>query len=139
MNTTQWLLLAVICLPVIEIYLLIQMISGLGLLLTLSLLIGAAALGGYLLRNQGWQTWMKVNDALQRGELPAEALLNGSLIALGGGLLLFPGFMSDLIALICLLPFTRKWLMGYLIRSGRFKPFTPGQPGYLEGEFKRDE
>jgi UPF0716 protein FxsA len=139
MNTTQWLLLAVICLPVIEIYFLIQMISGLGLLLTLSLLIGAAALGGYLLRNQGWQTWMKVNDALQRGELPAEALLNGSLIALGGGLLLFPGFMSDLMALICLLPFTRKWLMGYLIRSGSFKPFTPGQPGYLEGEFKRDE
>ncbi len=145
MNTTQWLLLAVVSLPVIEIYLLIQMISGLGFILTLSLLIGAALLGSYLLRNQGWHNWVRMNEALQRGELPAEELLNGSLIAVGGGLLLLPGFMSDILALICLLPYTRRWLMGYLLESQALASFNKAggvrknRQQYIEGEFKRDE
>ncbi|MBM3202498.1 FxsA family protein [Candidatus Woesearchaeota archaeon] len=145
MNTTQGLLLAVVSLPVIEIYLLIQMISSFGFILTLSLLIGAACLGTWLLRNQGWRTWQKMNEALQRGEVPAEELVNGSLIAMGAGLLLLPGFMSDLIALICLLPYTRRWLAGHLLESNAFESFrragdTPKNPQqYIDGEFSRDE
>lgn len=145
MNTTQWLLLVIISLPVIEIYLLIKMISSLGLVMTLILLIGAALMGSYLLRNQGWQTWIKVNEALQRGELPTEELLNGSLIALGAGLLLFPGFMSDIIAMICLIPFTRTLLIKNVVKNFRFQTFsqnenqTSNHPSIIDGEYKRND
>lgn len=149
MNTTHlnlsWLLLVLLSLPVVEIFLLIQMVSGFGFLITLGLLLGSALLGGYLLRNQGWMTWMRVNEALQKGEVPTEELLNGSMIALGGGLLLFPGFLSDIIALFCLVPITRKILVRFIIKNGAINTNINGQTeirkqqGIIEGEFRRDE
>lgn len=84
MNIGQWLLLALLSLPILEIYVLIKLIGSLGFLLTLVLLLGAAALGTFLLRIQGWTTWFRVQQALARGELPAREMIEGGLIAAGG-------------------------------------------------------
>jgi UPF0716 protein FxsA len=144
MNMMRWLLLALLTLPVLEIYLLIKLIGTLGIVTTLLLLISAALLGTYLLRTQGWTTWMRVQQSLARGELPAREMIEGSLIAAGGVLLLIPGFLSDILALLCLIPVTRKMMAERFLQGGfvwiqRKHPTDTPAPRTIEGEFKRDE
>jgi UPF0716 protein FxsA len=142
MNIGQWLLLALLSLPILEIYLLVKLIGSLGFFPTLFLLLGAAALGTFLLRIQGWTTWFRVQQALARGELPAREMIEGGLIAAGGLLLLIPGFISDLAALLCLLPAPRKRIARRILESGASHP--PEQAARetrhtIEGEFKRED
>lgn len=143
MNMKQWWVLAVLSLPVIEIFVLIQMVSHLGFIITLGLLLGAAVLGGYLLQYQGITTWLRFNAAVCAGELLTDELLNGCFIAIGGGLLLLPGFLSDLLALLCLLPYTRKWLVQQfrnhsVIAMNQTGPQQRTPQGVIEGEYKRE-
>ena len=141
----QWLLLALLSLPVFEIYLLIKLIGTLGIFTTLLLFISAALLGTYLLRAQGWSTWMRVQQALAQGELPAREMIEGCLIAVGGLLLLIPGFISDILALLCLIPATRKTLTERLLQNSFIwmRRKNSGEPPRtqhaIEGEFRRDE
>lgn len=142
MNIGQWLLLALLSLPILEIYVLIKLIGALGFLLTLILLLSAAALGTFLLRIQGWTTWFRVQQALARGELPAREMIEGGLIAAGGLLLLIPGFISDALALFCLLPVTRKRLAQRILESSVSHPpekTTREARHTIEGEFKRED
>jgi len=142
MNIGQWLLLALLSLPILEIYLLIKFIGTLGFFPTLLLLLAAGALGAFLLRVQGWTTWFRVQQALARGELPARELIEGGLIAAGGVLLLIPGFISDLLALLCLLPATRKQLAQRILESRVLRPVetaTRETRRTIEGEFRRDD
>ncbi len=143
MNIAQGLLVALLALPILEIYLLIQIGGTIGFLPTLFLLFGAAALGTYLLQTQGWNTWMRLQQSLSRGELPATELVNGAVIVAGGALLLLPGFLSDVVGLLCLIPFTRRLIAAWLVKSrlGLNKGNQPpsDEPKVIEGEFKREE
>lgn len=142
MNIARWLLLALLSLPVLEIYLLIKLIGLLGFLLTLALLLSAAAFGMFLLRTQGFSTWMRVQQALARGELPAQDMIESGLVAVGGLLLLIPGFLSDLFALPCLIPATRRQLAAYLLKNHIIMPRRTGESeGQLtiDGEFRRED
>src|SRR5690606_14016642 len=78
------------------------------------LVIGSAVLGSVLLRVAGVATAWRARERLARGELPEQEMLEGLLIAVGGGLLLLPGFISDILGLLCLFPFTRRLLVGRL-------------------------
>ncbi|MGZ8219854.1 FxsA family protein [Methylomagnum sp.] len=143
MNMGRWLLLAVLSLPVVEIYLLIKLMGALGFFLTLTLLLGAAALGMFLLRTQGFSTMTRVQQAMARGEVPAREMIESGLVALGGLLLLIPGFLSDIFALFCLVPVTRQRLALRILRDYvGLRPAT-GEPSQdrltIEGEFKREE
>ena len=143
MNIAQGLLLALLALPILEIYLLIHIGGMIGFLPTLFLLFGAAGLGTYLLQTQGWNTWMKVQQSLARGDLPATELVNGAVIVAGGALLLLPGFLSDIVGLFCLIPFTRRliaaWLVNNRLGIRRGNPPDPNEPKVIEGEFKRED
>jgi len=143
MNIAQGLLLALLTLPILEIYLLIQIGGMIGFLPTLILLFGAAGLGTYLLRTQGLNTWMRVQQSLARGELPADELINGAVIVAGGVLLLLPGFFSDLIGLLCLIPFTRRMIAALLVKNrlGFIQANTPkpNETKIIDGEFKRED
>lgn len=141
MNIAQGVLLALLALPVLEIYLLIQMGGLIGFLPTLFLLFGAAALGTYLLQTQGWSTWNRLQQSLARGELPADDLVNGAVIVAGGALLLLPGFLSDVAGLLCLIPFTRRLIAAWLVRSSliRRSGQEPEATRVIEGEFKRED
>ncbi len=143
MNIAQGLLLALLALPILEIYLLIQIGGMIGFLPTLFLLFGAAGLGTYLLQTQGWNTWMKVQQSLARGELPATELVNGAVIVAGGALLLLPGFLSDIVGLFCLIPFTRRliavWLVNNRLGIRQGNPPDSNEPKVIEGEFKRED
>ncbi len=142
MNIRQWLLAAVLALPLLELYLLIKLFGALGFVLTLALLLGAAGLGMSLLRAQGLSTWMRVQHALARGDMPAREMLESGLVALGGLLLVIPGFLSDLLALFCLIPASRKILATYLLENHLEMPPRPADSAAritIEGEFKREE
>jgi UPF0716 protein FxsA len=143
MNITQGFLLALLALPILEIYLLIQVGGVLGFLPTIFLFMAAASAGAYLLQTQSWSTWQKVQASLARGELPAVELIDGMLIIAGAVLLLLPGFLSDAMALPCLLPYTRRMIGGQLLKkrygfSSEDLRDTSG-PKVIEGEFKRED
>jgi len=141
MNIAQGVLLALLALPVLEIYLLIQMGGLIGFIPTLFLLFGAAALGTYLLQSQGWSTWNRLQQSLGRGELPADDLVNGAVIVAGGALLLLPGFLSDMVGILCLIPFTRRLIAAWLVRNrlGPVSGQTTEDARVIEGEFKRED
>lgn len=108
------LFLAFTIIPFIEIYLLIKIGSYLGAFNTVIIVILTAFFGALLARYQGFKTMLRVKESLERGEMPAEELMDALLILLAGIVLLTPGFLTDLAGLIILVPSTRlmfkRWL-----------------------------
>jgi UPF0716 protein FxsA len=104
-----WWVLALlfIVLPVVEIYLLIQVGQTIGAWWTVLLLIGAGFLGSYLMKREGGRAWRALQEALAEHRMPARELADGALILIGGTLLLTPGFLSDVVGFFCVLPVTR--------------------------------
>jgi len=96
--------------PLVELYVLIQVGQLLGIVPTLLLLLAMSLLGGYLLRREGAKTWRAFRAALQSGRVPAAEVADGALVLLGGALLLTPGFATDLFGLACVLPPSRALL-----------------------------
>ncbi len=101
---------ALVVVPILELYLIIQVGQALGVLPTLLLLVVMSLLGGYLLRREGTKTWRAFRQALQAGRVPAAEVADGALVLLGGALLLTPGFFTDAVGLACVLPPSRAVL-----------------------------
>jgi UPF0716 protein FxsA len=100
--------------PVVELLILIKIGSQIGVFNTVALVIVTALLGVMLVRLEGLRTLRQIQLSLSQGQIPAEELLDGVLIFVGGILLLTPGVLTDLFALVLLVPFTRmhfkRWL-----------------------------
>ncbi|MDH5394802.1 MAG: FxsA family protein [Gammaproteobacteria bacterium] len=116
----QILLVAFLAIPVIEIYLLIQVGSVIGAGWTIFIVIGTAILGASLLRQQGLETWSRLTQSIAQGQLPPTMLVEGILLLLSGAFLLTPGFFTDSIGFLFLIPLVRKALAGYLLSKGLF-------------------
>ena len=114
---TLVLVLVFIVLPVVELTVLIRVAGEVGVLETIALLVLVGVLGWWLLKQQGLGVLRRVQEAAARGEAPSRELADGGLIAFGGLLLLLPGFVSDALALLLLLPPTRAVIRGLLGRS----------------------
>lgn len=115
------LLLAFIIVPLVEIYVMIQVgkvIGGWATVLTLLLL---SLVGAYLTKTQGIRAWRSIQRDLARGVPPGDALLDGAVILVGGVLLLTPGFVTDLLGLLLLIPFFRvpikRWFKRILLAA----------------------
>ena len=106
----RYLLLLFIAMPIVEIGVLIRVGGWLGLLPTLLIVIFTAILGTWMLRQQSAATMMQAQDRLQAGQLPAQQIIEGLLLLVGGVLLLTPGFVTDGIGFACLLPWSRRWI-----------------------------
>jgi UPF0716 protein FxsA len=105
-----------IVVPIAELYVLIQIGSAIGILPTIALLILDSVLGAALMRSQGRAAWMRFNRALAEGRMPGREVMDGALVIFGGALLLTPGFLSDFLGLILLLPPTRAIVRTLLVR-----------------------
>ena len=120
------LVLAFIGVPILEFYVLIQVGQLIGVLPTIALLIADAVLGAALLRWQGRKTWAAFRAATEAGRLPTKEVADGALVIFGGALLLTPGFTTDLLGLLCVLPPTRAVLrriaLGVLVRRTGLSP-----------------
>lgn len=120
--------------PMLEMWLLIEVGQVIGAWQTIALVALTAVIGVSMLKRQGLQTLMRVQDRLNNGQIPAEELLEGIFLAVGGALLLTPGFVTDAVGFCCLLPYSRRWLARKLIKSGRFTSMQAG-PGVMGGGF----
>ena len=108
------LLFLLILVPLLELYILIKIGGYLGASQTIALVVFTALLGIVIVRLQGLRTLQKIRQSLSQGIVPAEEMVDGVLIFVGGILLIIPGVLTDLFALVLLIPYTRtifkRWL-----------------------------
>ncbi|WP_420550973.1 FxsA family protein [Litorivicinus lipolyticus] len=145
-------LLLFLVIPLVEVAILIQVGGLIGFWPTLGLVVLTAVIGAQLLKQQGRALLMAAQGRLERGELPLSELAQGLLVAVGGALLLTPGFATDAFGFACLLPGTRaamgnalkRWLEPRLVARAQFtaqsssaRPSSNGD--VLDGEFRRDD
>ena len=128
-----FLLLLLIVVPLAELYVIIQVAHLIGLVATLVLLLAVSIAGAWLLKREGTAAWRRVRDAVSRGEMPAIQVADGALVLLGGALLMTPGFISDAVGLLLLIPGVRVALRGgirrLLWRWGRNRMRVVGTAG----------
>jgi UPF0716 protein FxsA len=110
------LVILFIAVPIVELYVLLQVGSAIGVLPTIALLIADSVLGSMLMRSQGRAAWRRFNAALAEGRVPGREVVDGALIIFGGALLLTPGFFTDVFGLLFLLPPTRAVVRRLLLR-----------------------
>lgn len=101
------LVVTLIGLPILEVVLLVKVGELIGVLPTVGLLVVTAVLGAWLMKREGSKAWRALLDAFGTGRVPSRELSDGALVLAGGLLLTLPGFTTDLVGLLCLLPFTR--------------------------------
>ena len=105
--TTAALFVAFVVVPLVEIYVLIQVGQVIGAWWTILLLVLDSILGTWLIKREGGRAWQALSTALQTGRMPARELADGTLILVGGTLMLSPGFVTDAFGILLILPFTR--------------------------------
>ncbi|NOY62196.1 MAG: FxsA family protein [Gammaproteobacteria bacterium] len=144
MSPFQLLFALFIIVPVIEIYLLIEVGGLIGAIPTILLIILTAIAGAFLLRAQGLSTMHRLQETLRQGEVPAIEMVEGMMLLVGGALLLTPGFFTDTIGFICLIPPLRRWFIQsfvlHYVGNASTGPHPQGHhtPKTIEGEFKRE-
>ena len=135
------LLIALLVVPLAEIYVLIEVGSEVGAVAAVALVVLTAVVGAALMRAQGLATLLRARAAMARGETPALEMLEGAVILVAGALLLTPGFLTDAVGFACLVPSVRQRL---LLAAVRLRPAGPGRgPArgrrVIEGEYRRGE
>lgn len=132
-------LLLFIVMPIAEMAVLIKVGGAIGVLNTVGLVLLTAVIGAWLLKQQGLATLLRANQRLNSGELPAREVAEGLILAVGGALLLTPGFITDTIGFLCLIPGTRHWFAAQALK----RMVISGQRSHFEfragpGPFDRD-
>ena len=153
------LLLALLCVPVLEIFVIIRVAGSLGIGETILVLVVVSVVGAWMVRRSGLGVLAQIRSRLARGELPAKELVDGLLILIGGLLMLTPGFVTDAVGLLLLVPPARLVVRSLLVRRfgkklrvagwsagpGGFGGFAPGGgranrsgPGFGSGRGESD-
>ena len=131
MNTV---LLAVILIPSVEIYLFIKIGSQIGAFTTIFLVFFTAVVGVYYARYEGINTLRSGMTQIIKNQIPAHELISGAAIAFAAVLLIIPGFATDLIGFLLIIPITRKLILGRL--NKKFENKKTKKRDFIEGEFE---
>ena len=105
-----------IVLPLAELYVILQVGDAIGAVWTILLLAADSLLGALLLRSQGRSVWRRFNSALAEGKMPHREVMDGVLVIFGGAFLITPGFITDVIGLLLLVPPTRALIRSRVVR-----------------------
>jgi UPF0716 protein FxsA len=140
----MWLLALFVAIPLIEIALFIQIGGAIGLFPTLAVVILTAIAGTWLVRSQGAQALMQLRASFEELRDPSEPLAHGAMILFAGALLLTPGFFTDAVGLLLLIPNVRLWLFRYVksrlsvdsFHYGEHEPRAPSQDDVIEGHWE---
>ena len=139
----RYFFLFLLLFPFIEIYTLIAIGGNLGAFNTILWIIFTGVVGSYLLRNQGLRTLLNIRDNKTIIEPSADNVLKTLFTPIGGFFLLIPGFITDAIGLLILLPLTRIFILGfffsYLTPFRREVPSRKDTEDWIEGEYKKDK
>jgi UPF0716 protein FxsA len=127
------LFLAFLAVPFVELYVIIQVGQAIGVLITIAVLIMVSAVGAWLVKREGLSVLRRAQARVDQGALPGRELVDGVLILFAGALLLTPGFVTDLVGILLLLPPIRAGLRAGVVRAlrrraefrtlGRDRPF----------------
>jgi UPF0716 protein FxsA len=148
MNPLLLIFLLFVGVPFIELYFLIKVGSQIGAFSTIFLTIFTALLGGWMVRAQGFSTLSRVRGSMDRGEIPAFEMMEGAVLLVCGFLLLLPGFITDFVGFLFLVPPMRRWLLAMGLQHGGVMGPVEAPPdasgGYrekrvIEGEFKHED
>ncbi len=131
MNTV---LLAVILIPTVEIYLFIKIGSQIGAFSTIFLVFFTAVVGVYYARYEGINTLRSGMTQIIKNQIPAHELISGAAIAFAAVLLIIPGFATDLVGFLLVIPITRKLILGRL--NKKFENKETKKSNFIEGEFE---
>jgi UPF0716 protein FxsA len=127
------LALLFLALPVAELALIVTVADGIGVLNTFALLVAVSVVGAWLAKREGLGMLARVRAALDRGEMPSREVADGFLILLAGALMITPGFITDCLAILLLLPPTRavarRVLLGAVVSRTRMTVISGGGPG----------
>lgn len=123
------ILLLLLIVPIVELAVIIQVGQWIGVLPTIALLIADSLLGAWLLRRQGRAAWHAFRAAIAAGRLPARESIDGVLVIGGGALMLTPGFVSDLVGMVMILPPTRARLRARLLKRSATFVGASARPG----------
>ncbi|WP_028302271.1 FxsA family protein [Oceanospirillum beijerinckii] len=115
-------LLLFITVPLVEMLVLIKVGEQIGALSTIALVILTAAIGISLLKRQGIAMLNRANWKMNQGEIPAKEMAEGIVLAVGGALLLTPGFVTDALGFVCLLPGSRNFLLSKVLKNISVNP-----------------
>ena len=127
-------LIAIILVPVIEIYLFIKIGSQIGAFNTISLIFITAIIGIIYARYEGLNTLKSGFTQLVKNELPAYEIISGAIIAFAAVLLIIPGFMTDVIGFLLIFPLTRKLILKNF--SSKFKVKTKKDENFIDGKYE---
>lgn len=129
---TWVLLVAFVVMPLVEIFALVQVGQVIGAWWTILLLVLNSAVGAWLVRREGARAWTALSTTLASGRLPAREIADGALVLIGGTLLLTPGFVTDALGVLLILPVTRPLFRGLLTSAvtRRLVVLGPGMPGF---------
>ncbi|MBW5405328.1 FxsA family protein [Morganella morganii] len=139
----RWLPLILICLLIyIEAVIFVHVASAIGVFMTLVLVVLTSCLGVSLVRNQGMRNLSLIQQKIQAGESPAAEMIKSVSLVLAGILLVLPGFFTDFLGLLLLLPPVQKLLVSRVlpfirVYQPRTNPFSANQGNVYEGEFER--
>ena len=126
------LVLLFVLVPILELFVIIQVGQAIGAWWTIALLVAGSILGSLLMRAQGRAVWRRFGEAIRAGRPPAVEVADGALVIFGGALLLTPGFATDLLGLALLLPPTRA-----IVRRALLRRLTRGAGLRVERSFRR--
>jgi UPF0716 protein FxsA len=117
------LLILFVIIPVTELYILIEVGKKIGSLTTIGIIILTGIIGAYLVKSQGFMILRKIQNDLNEGIMPGDSLIQGVIILAGGILLLTPGFVTDTVGFIFLIPISRNIVKKYLLKwlKGKIK------------------
>lgn len=133
-----------LALPVLEIYIILQIGALIGTWLTVGLLVADSLAGAWVVRREGLRTWQVVRETLSTGAVPDRELADAALILVGGALLLTPGFVTDAFGFVAVLPFMRPLLRRSLAAAAKrrldaqarmYTSSGPGGAGPYDGRF----
>jgi len=135
----------IVLLPLIEVAAFAQVGGKLGAMGAVFLTLCTAFLGVFLIKTQGFRTLTSVREQVAQGQMPAETVLSGVMVFVCGALLLIPGFVTDTLGLIGLLPFVRHSLAaaiikkGMVVQSGQPRSHQEQKGNVIEGQYKRED
>jgi UPF0716 protein FxsA len=129
-----WVLVAAfVVVPIVEIYVIIQVGQVIGPWWTILLLVADSIFGSWLVKHEGRRAWEALTTTIQSGRMPARQLADGALILVGGTLMISPGFVSDVAGMLLILPFTRpvarRILTGVVSRRLVYVRYDERSPG----------
>ena len=132
-----------IVVPLLEMFLLIKVGNLIGAFSTVVLVVLTASVGTMLLKHEGLATLSRLQQKIRLREIPDTELLEGIMLIVGGALLLTPGFVTDSIGLICLIPRSRRPIARWLVRKVTSHIGKASQqsekPNIIEGEYYKDD